>query len=257
MRAFAHPGVRLTYIAYLDEFGHVGPYVSRGDRRHNDSPVFGFAGFLMPAAEVRTFGTWFYQRKRELLDFEIRRSGKHPAVWEKKGSSLYRAANLRRYPGLRRLTSRLLTRIERAGGHVFYAGVRKTSTPESHDANALYAAMLREAIGRIDAYCRDGSDPPARFLLALDEHPRRAELLTAVGRDMYAGEDARRQLVEPPFHLESHRYQTVQAADWIAALVGRLGAHWKEPDAWPENEVFRRHFEDRLTGLQIRSGIRG
>ena len=29
----------MTYIAYLDEFGHIGPYVARNDRRHNDSPV--------------------------------------------------------------------------------------------------------------------------------------------------------------------------------------------------------------------------
>ena len=256
MRAFVCLGSRLIYIAYLDEFGHVGPYVSRSDPRHNDSPVFGFAGFLLPVEEVRAFGTWFFQRKRELLGYEIRRSGKHPAVWEKKGSSLYRVANLRRYPQLRKLTGRLLTRIERAGGRVFYAGIRKTSTLDSHDANALYSATLREAIGRIDAFCREDCDPPARFLLALDEHPRRAELLTAVGRDMYAGNDPRRQLVEPPFHLESHRYQTVQAADWIAALVGRLGTYWKEPAAWPENEVFGRYFEDRLTQLQVRSAIR-
>ena len=69
----------MIYIAYLDEFGHVGRYVSRTHPRHNDSPVFGFAGFVMPAEEVRGFGTWFYQRKCELLDFEIRRSGKHAA----------------------------------------------------------------------------------------------------------------------------------------------------------------------------------
>ena len=213
MRAFVHLGVRLTFIAYPDDFGHVGPYVSRSDPRHNDSPVFGFAGFLMPVEEVRAFGTRFFRRKRELLDFEIRRSGKHPAVWEKKGSNLYRVANLRRYPKLRRLTGRLLTRIERSGGHVFYTGIRKISTTESHDANALYSAMQREAIGRIDTFCREDCAPPARFLLALDEHPRRAELLTAVARDMYAGDDPRRQLVEPPFHLESHRYQTVRAAD--------------------------------------------
>ena len=41
----------------------------------------------------------------------------------------------------------------------------------------------------------------------------------------------RRQLIKPPFDLESHRYQTVHAADWIASLVGRLGAFRKEPDA--------------------------
>ena len=48
----------------------------------------------------------------------------------------------------------------------------------------------------------------------------------------------------------------MQAADWIAGLVGRLGACWKEPAAWPENAVFRRYFESRLTRIEIGSGIR-
>lgn len=256
MRAFVYLGDHLIHIAYLDEFGHVGPYVARSDPRHNASPVFGFAGFVMPADEVRDFGTWFFQRKCNLLDFEIRRSGEHPAVWEKKGSSLYTVTNVDRYPELRTFTNRLLNRIKRAHGFVFYVGIRKTAKPETHDANALYSRMLREAIRRIDAFCREDCEPSARFLLALDEHPRRAELLTAAARDMYGGDQPRRQLVEPPFHLESHRYQTVQAADWIAGLVGRLGAHWKEPDAWPENAIFRRYFEQRLTHTQVRSGIR-
>ena len=54
------------------------------------------------------------------------------------------------------------------------------------------------------------------ILLALDEHPSRDAVLTAVARDMYGRGETRRRLIEPPFHLESHRYQTVQVADWIA-----------------------------------------
>ena len=52
----------MTYFAYLDEFGHIGPYVSRQDPRHNDSPVFGLAGFVLPSEQVRGFGTWFSGR---------------------------------------------------------------------------------------------------------------------------------------------------------------------------------------------------
>ena len=47
----------MTFFACLDEFGHVGPYVSRTDPHHNDSPVFGLAGFVLPVGEVRGFGT--------------------------------------------------------------------------------------------------------------------------------------------------------------------------------------------------------
>ena len=73
---------------------------------------------------------------------------------------------------------------------------------------------------------------------------------------MYAREEPRRHLIEPPFHLESHRYQTLQAADWIAGLVGRLAAAWADADTYPENEVFRRYFEDRLNRASHRSGVR-
>ena len=76
----------------------------------------------------------------------------------------------------------------------------------------------------------------------LDEHDQRSALITAAARSMYAKKGRRRCLIEPPFHLESHRYQTLQAADWIAGLVGRLGAAWADPAAYPENEVFRRYF---------------
>ena len=41
------------YFAYLDEFGHIGRYISRDHARHNDSPIFGLAGYVIPAAKVR------------------------------------------------------------------------------------------------------------------------------------------------------------------------------------------------------------
>ena len=86
----------MTSFAYLDEFGHVGPYAARNDPKFRESPEFSLAGFVLPAEEMRRFGTWFYQRKYELLAFEIERSGKHPALWEKKGASLYTVTNVSR-----------------------------------------------------------------------------------------------------------------------------------------------------------------
>ncbi|MXY18976.1 MAG: DUF3800 domain-containing protein, partial [Synechococcus sp. SB0664_bin_36] len=37
----------MTYFAYLDEFGHIGPYVSREDPKYHQSPVFGLAGLVL------------------------------------------------------------------------------------------------------------------------------------------------------------------------------------------------------------------
>ena len=245
----------MTYFAYLDEFGHIGPYISRTDPKYKESPVFGLAGFVLPATEVRGFGTWFFQRKCELLDFEIKRSGEHPAAWEKKGASLFTVANVTKYPQLRHFTNRLFNKIQKLRGFVFYVGIRKTAVPIDHDPNQLYKSVLVEAIKRIDGFCEQDCDPAGSFVVILDEHDQRLALISAAARTMY-GNEPRRHLIEPPFHLQSHRYQTLQAADWIAGLVGRLGAIWAAPAGYPDNEPFRRYFEHRLNRVRRRSGIR-
>ena len=244
------------YFTYLDEFGHIGPYVSRLHPKHNESPVFGFAGIVLPLDEVRGFGTWFFQRKCQLLKSDLERSGQHPAVWEKKGSSLYTAVNVERYPQLRRFTHRMFNKIESIGGFVLYVGVKKTASPSVHRPNRLYTRVLLEAVKRVDQFCEEDCSPTANFLLALDEHSQRTALITEVSRSMYAGSDRRRRLIEPLFNLESHRYQTIQAADWLAGIIGRLGAIWVEPSAYAENAVFLRYFEQGLKRVSWRSGIR-
>ena len=147
------------------------------------------------------------------------------------------------------------TSIETLGGFVFYVGIEKTAAPADHDPNQLYKSVLVEAIKRIDDFCEQDCDPPASFIMILDEHDQRSALIAAAARSMY-GHEPRRHLIEPPFHLESHRYQTLQAADWIAGLVGRLGAIWAAPADYPENEPFRRYFEHRVNRVSRRSGIR-
>ena len=246
----------MTYLVYLDEFGHIGPYVSRSDPKHNDSPVFGLAGLILPAAEVRGFGTWFFKRKAELLGFELQRSGMHPAVWEKKGSSLYTVTNVRRYRELRIFTGRFFNKIKNIGGFIFYVGIKKTRSDRQPNPNRLYAKVLVEAIKRINGFCEDDIHRSNNFLLVLDEHDQRSVLITEATRSMYGGQEPRRHLIEPPFQAESHRYQTLQAADWIAGLVGRLGSLWADPGAFPENEIFHRYFGKRLKDVQIRSGLR-
>ena len=254
-RAFVLLRLNLTYIAYLDEFGHIGPYVSRADPQHNDSPVFGLAGLVLPIDQVRNFGTWFYQRKCQLLKFEIERSKTHPSVWEKKGAALYTVRNVEKYRELRLFTNRLFNKIGAVGGFAFYVGQGKHDPPDDHDANALYRHVLREAIKRIDQHCAADCRPCEQFLLALDEHDQRSALVTQAAIAMY-GADQRRCLVEPPVQLESHRYQTMQAADWIAGLTGRLGSFWKAPDEYSENEIFATYFAARLHRSAVRSGIR-
>src|SRR5208283_904660 len=70
-RAFVFFARIFMYVVYLDEFGHIGPFVSRNDAKYHESPIFGMAGVILPVGEVRSFATWFFQRKCQLLEFEI------------------------------------------------------------------------------------------------------------------------------------------------------------------------------------------
>ena len=62
-------GRPVTYLAYLVEFGHIGPSVSRQDPRHNDNPVCGLTGLVLPSEYARSLGIWSFHRKCELLAF--------------------------------------------------------------------------------------------------------------------------------------------------------------------------------------------
>jgi hypothetical protein len=76
----------MLYFAYIDEFGHIGPYVSREHPHYKTSPIFGLGGVLLPATDVRGFGEFFLAHKEWLLAAELRAHGiTDPSTWEKKG----------------------------------------------------------------------------------------------------------------------------------------------------------------------------
>ena len=54
--AFVFLHLRSMLSVYLDEFGHIGPFIDRRHSLHNDSPVFGLAGLAIPADSARHFG---------------------------------------------------------------------------------------------------------------------------------------------------------------------------------------------------------
>lgn len=233
------------YIAYLDEFGHVGPYTGRTQAKYTESPLFGLGGVLLPATEVRQFATWFFQLKSNLLEWELKRSGEEAYTWEKKGSSLYTTTNVLRYPQVRTATNRILNKVGQLGGVCVYVGLEKYSLPELHNSKSLYLAVLREVIKRIDQFCERQAD---QWLLIIDEQEKnefRKQIVATASVEMF-GLSARRRLIEPPIQAESHLFQTLQCADWICGLAGRLGAHVCRPEEYPELDWTIKYFQKRL-----------
>lgn len=247
-------GRRRFYIAYLDEFGHVGPYISRSDTRHNTSPVFGLSGIVLPADRVRPFASYFYRLKCNLLAFEIKRSGKPAYKWEKKGAALYTTQNVRRYAELRHMTARLFNRIAHDGGMVFYVGVEKTRTIDTHNPKRLYGAVLRESIKRLDRYCQARN---SLFMMVLDEQEEsfRASIVADASREMF-GDARRNNMIEPPIQAESHLFQTLQCADWVCGLVGRVACYTVAPNDYLDLDWTIKYFKQRLTDVAPISSIR-
>lgn len=139
------------HIAYLDEFGHIGPYVSKDHPRYKTHPVFGFGGLVLPDDQVRSFGSFFQNLKTQLLAWEIERDGAHPGSWEKKGAQLLTTRNIQKYRELRVAMNRILKRIQAMDGHVFFYGqLKPAGTPDevSETARQRYDHALIQSISR-------------------------------------------------------------------------------------------------------------
>ena len=225
-------------IAYLDEFGHVGPYISNVHPKFNTHPVFGYAGFVMPSENVRAFGGFFEHIKENLLDFEIKRANAHPKRWEKKGASLLTTVNVTKYPDLTNSIHRLLERLRRLDGKIIYYGqvkplgsARETGESTS-DRNAHH---LRQVLARLSRYANERNSDVMVVLDATDEKAR-LDAVSKMSGFIYArtSPPELKRIVEVPMQVESHLYGTIQFTDWICALLGRM-SHYE----YVENSQFR------------------
>lgn len=241
----------MHYAVYLDEFGHIGPYVSSDHRKYNDSPVFGFAGMLLPVEQVREFAIWFYQMKCQLLAYDLKNNNpanRPPYQWEKKGSQLYTVLNVEKYRDLRVATNRILSMIKKSGGHVFYTGVHKLAAPDTHDSAKLFNQQLLQAVRKIDKFC---SAENSTFMVLLDEQQAGDEWRMSNVENctlaMFEDKEQKcRSLIEPPLQGESHLFQTLQCADWLCGLIGRLTAYSVTPTEYPALKIFEKYFGDRV-----------
>ena len=228
------PQVRASefmYFVYLDEFGHIGPYIARESRKHSESPVFGLAGMILPDHAVRPFASYFLQMKAKTFEADILQANKMAAKWEKKGTSFIRPKPLREYVEARRVVKRVLNKIDHLGGHIFYYGrEKKRGVTDGLNSIGFYTTCLSHTLRRLDKFCTQRENS---FAVVVDQHSARKELLECAAKTMF-GNNPCKTLVSPPFEVESYLNQNMQAADWIATLIGRLTAYEVSPEEWPE-----------------------
>ncbi|CAG9000410.1 MAG: hypothetical protein CENE_02405 [Candidatus Celerinatantimonas neptuna] len=250
------------YIVYLDEFGHIGPYISATHPQHNTHPVFGLGGFVLPAPKVRSFSSFFFNLKKNLFDkYDIpearkkaEKQGKHfqLSTWEKKGSKQYSVVNLKRYKDqLVRTTGRIINRITKDNGFLFYVGEAKRQGTEAHNPEGAYKSSLREVIKRLDD---EFKGQHAQFLIFMDDHESRTQIVKNAIYEMH--QQDKYQLLEAPVQVDSKLYQTIQCADWLCAIYGKIQYFAAEPESKPDYELFKTYFEDRIAQAQKRSNVR-
>lgn len=238
------------FIAFLDEFGHIGPFVSRADPKHKTNPIFGIGGFVLPQERVRDLSMWFYKVKTTLFHKEIAASQKHPSVWEKKGNTVFTNSNLRN-ANIKRAGMRLISTITDYGGNIFYYGREKYQKPDECNSSGLYTTCMAKTISSLDNYCEFKG---ANLLIIMDQHDDRLKLFASATKTMFGNNKAKR-LIEPPLHVESHLYNTVQAADWMCTLLGRLWAFRVLAEQYPDYACVETVFGARIDHASSHSKI--
>ncbi|RZT63903.1 uncharacterized protein DUF3800 [Microcella alkaliphila] len=212
-------------LAYIDEVGETGAFVSKAHPRYNTSPAFGYAGFVVPAAEARRFGMWFTEEKRRLFRTEIAQSSA-PDQWERKGSMIFRETTLQRYPQQLRVFNALVRRLRSIGGNLFfYVDEKPIGTPKQTrlDTVSRESAAMKETLNRLARHA-EGRESSLLVLMDQVNEKQRIDRMPTLYAHMFSRSnefEEMKRIVEPPMHIDSAVSSNIQFADWVAASLSR------------------------------------
>lgn len=251
----------MHYFIYLDEFGHIGHFISRNHPQYKTSPIFGLGGIALPVAEVRNFSMFFYKLKNYLLEYDISRIQTHKAKWEMKGAKLYTINNIKKYKTLRNATNRIINKLSSMGGFIFYNGIEKENPSDAHRPEGLYLTTLKSSLRELHKYFFNESHTFSLFLDSMDnlapggKRKFRLKSIEAASISMFGREHCF-SLSEPPYQLESHLYQNIQCADWFCGLLGRRFAYKVCPREYSEYNCVEDIFGKKIDELVKASNLK-
>lgn len=213
-------------LAYIDEIGEPGAFVSKDHPRYKTSPVFGYAGFVIDEEKSRGFGQTFTHEKRKMFKTQIEEAA-HSGRWEAKGADLFRPATPSKYPQYLRLIRGLVNSLSEYGGKLFYyvdekpigtPGQTRKYPPEDRERGALF-----ESINRLCSYADNEGKQLMVMVDQINEKTRSARVAESYAHvfSRSAARPEMKRLVEPPMHIDSHLSANIQFADWVAAALTR------------------------------------
>ncbi|PPG38023.1 DUF3800 domain-containing protein [Pseudoclavibacter sp. RFBA6] len=229
-------------LAYIDEIGETGAFVSKTDKKFKTSPAFGYAGFIVPEKHARSFAQRFTHDKRTLFAEEVAEA-EHPGRWEKKGSEVFHHYTAANYPEQIRLFTGLTRQLrEWYGGRLFYyANEKPIGTPNQTklDKDARETAGMREALNRLCTYAESKDQQLMVMIDQINEKERAKRLPLMYGHIFGRSSEhpEMKRIIEPPMHIDSALSANVQFADWVAAATTRaierqLLASEQERSSW-------------------------
>jgi Protein of unknown function (DUF3800) len=173
-------------------------------------------------------------------------------IGRSKRTEIFTAKQVAKYPHFRSTGFRLLNYIRDHGGKVLYYGREKISGTTDVNSVGLYKTVLGHAIRQLGSFCVAAN---SNFVLVVDEHSARRQLLITSLQTMYDHGSPARRILSPPFEVESDTNQNIQAADWIAAIVARLWAHRVRPDEYADHVDFEKYVWERLHKVAAHSTL--
>lgn len=218
-------------LAYIDEIGETGAFVSRDHHRFNTSPAFGYAGFIIPAGNARAFGGVF-QREKQTLYRSLIEAAPHPGRWERKGAAVFRADTPSRFPAQLRVFDSLVRCARGLGGSLFYYADEKPLGTAAQTRGAMTDSELvtdretramRETLNRIATHAETCGKNVMVIIDQINEKTRTARLPVMYSHILgrAAAHEEMRRIIEPPMHVDSVLSANIQFADWVAACVSR------------------------------------
>ena len=228
-------------IAYIDEVGEAGAFISKDHKRFNTSPVFGYAGFVVPEQHVHALSRDVAATKKKFYSFLCGEGTEEPGgyapTWERKGSDLLSKHAMGRAgrQEVVELRSRLARIPSRYSGKLFYFVREKPIGSPGQvwgkDTGNSWEAMreertlecLGEAINRL---CRHAEHEDQNILLFQDmiNEKQRFHQVTRSYAHIYSrikDHQEMLRILEAPAYIDSELSTNIQCADWVAALIGR------------------------------------
>ena len=228
-------------IAYIDEVGEAGAFISKDHRRFKISPVFGYAGFVVPERHVHGVSRDVATTKQKFYSFLCGEGEEEPdsyvPTWERKGSDLLSKHAMGRAGRQEVIELRaLLSRISGAyGGKLFYFVREKPIGSPGQvwgkDTGNSWEAMreertlecLSEAINRLCRYAEHEDQNILLFQDMINEKQRFHQVKRSYAHIYSRIKEHQEMLriLEAPAYIDSELSTNIQCADWVAALISR------------------------------------